>query len=66
MTTRSMSPQRLRSPTLTFAAKKLSTSANGPKEGKASSFATVCAVFKLIGLLWFPGRLAPGLRLPVQ
>ena len=36
--TRSMSPQRLRYPMLTFATKKLSTGANGQKEDAASPF----------------------------
>ena len=38
MTTRSMSPQHLRSPMLTFATKKLSTGAHGQKENAASFF----------------------------
>ena len=38
VTTRSMSPQHLRSPMLTFATKKLSTGANGQKEDAASFF----------------------------
>ena len=38
VTTRSTSPQHLRSPILTFATKKLSTGANGQKEGAASFF----------------------------
>ena len=38
MTTRSMSPQQLRSPMLTFAAKKLSTGRNGQKEDAASFY----------------------------
>ena len=37
-TTRSTSPQQLRSPMLTFATKKLSTGANGQKEDAASIF----------------------------
>ena len=38
VTTRSTSPQHLRSPMLTFATKKLSTGANGQKEDAASFF----------------------------
>ena len=38
VTTRSTSPQHLRSPILTFATKKLSTGANGQKEDAASFF----------------------------
>ena len=38
MTTRSMSPQQLRSRMPTFATKKLSTGANGQKEDAASFF----------------------------
>ena len=52
MTTRSMFPQHLRSPMLTFATRKLSTGAQGQKEDTAPPF--VSAV--LIELSCFYGR----------
>ena len=44
MTTRSMFPQHLRSPMLTFATKKLSTSAQGQKEDAAPPFVSAVLI----------------------
>ena len=50
MTTRSMSPQHLRSPLLTFGTKKLSTGANGQKEDALSFFCARCFDRAVMGL----------------
>ena len=47
-----MSPQHLRSPTLAFATKKLSTGANGQKEDAASFFQVVRAVLIEMPVSW--------------